>query len=194
MKLNEKLKIVGQGVILIPYEEKHVEKYHKWMSNKELQELTASEPLTLEQEYEMQRSWRIDDDKCTFLILDKEKYETTGDEIESLIGDTNLFVDHESQSAETEIMIAESDARRKKFGWEAMLMMIKFGISYLNCGSFVAKIGFSNDKSQRMFEKMQFKEISRSEIFKEITYERVCTKDWLDWLDSNIEYMIGTYP
>lgn len=32
------------------------------MSNKDLQELTASEPLSLAEEYEMQKSWRIDDD------------------------------------------------------------------------------------------------------------------------------------
>lgn len=32
------------------------------MKSPELQQLTASEPLTLEQEYDMQRSWREDDD------------------------------------------------------------------------------------------------------------------------------------
>lgn len=112
---------------------------------------------------------------------------------ESLIGDTNLFLDLETNSAETEIMIAESSARRKKFGWEAMLMIMKFGQNYLNCEKFIAKIGFSNDKSQRMFERMHFNEISRSEVFQEITYERECTKDWLDWLDSNVEYSIATY-
>ncbi len=114
--------------------------------------------------------------------------------IESLIGDTNLFLDKESSSAETEIMIAESDARGKKFGWEAMLMMMKFGANYLKCKRFVAKIGFSNQKSQRMFEKMEFIEVSRSDVFQEITYERECTKEWLDWLESIVEYSVGTYP
>lgn len=32
------------------------------MKSPELQQLTASEPLTLEQEYDMQRSWREDSD------------------------------------------------------------------------------------------------------------------------------------
>lgn len=37
------------------------------MTNKELQELTASEPLTLNEEYEMQASWRTDDDSNVFI-------------------------------------------------------------------------------------------------------------------------------
>lgn len=32
------------------------------MQNEELRKLTASEPLTLEQEYQMQESWMKDDD------------------------------------------------------------------------------------------------------------------------------------
>ena len=32
------------------------------MKSPELQELTASEPLTLEEEYEMQKTWREDED------------------------------------------------------------------------------------------------------------------------------------
>lgn len=39
------------------------------MKSAELQQLTASEPLTLEQEYDMQKSWREDDDSNDMLYF-----------------------------------------------------------------------------------------------------------------------------
>lgn len=42
-------------------------RYHKWMSDPVLLKLTASEPLTIDQEYEMQETWRNDEDSM-FII------------------------------------------------------------------------------------------------------------------------------
>ncbi|KAF9573060.1 N-acetyltransferase 9, partial [Lunasporangiospora selenospora] len=52
---------VGEKCVLVPYLKRHVEHYNKWMQSPELLEMTASEPLTIEEEYEMQRSWREDE-------------------------------------------------------------------------------------------------------------------------------------
>lgn len=39
-----------------------ISRYHDWMASPELQKLTASEPLTLEEEFQMQKSWAADED------------------------------------------------------------------------------------------------------------------------------------
>ncbi|KAH8279992.1 hypothetical protein KR054_011198, partial [Drosophila jambulina] len=131
MRLNEKTKVLGRRVILVPYEARHVPKYHDWMSSETLRQLTASEELTLEEEYEMQRSWREDSDKLTFIILDAGIYAQNQDEIAAMVGDTNLFLhpdpeDEDQQVAEAEIMIAEPAARGRGYGREAMLLMLKY--------------------------------------------------------------------
>ncbi|XP_018334424.2 N-acetyltransferase 9-like protein [Agrilus planipennis] len=133
MHYNQHIRIIGEKVILVPYRRYHVAKYHKWMLSRELQNLTASEPLTLEEEYEMQKSWHEDNNKCTFIILDKKHFQNCDNEVESMVGDTNLFFLHEDSriTAEAEIMIAESKVRGSGFGWEAVVLMLLFGINYL---------------------------------------------------------------
>lgn len=191
MKLNENVKIIGKKVILIPYEAKHVPKYHNWMKNEELQELTASQPLTLEEEYVMQKTWRVDEDKLTFLVLDKAKFTETSDEIESLVGDTNLFLsinEHNSRVAEVEVMIAEKEHRGKGFGQESVLQLLRYAIDNLKINIFEAKIGFSNETSIRMFKKFGFTEKSRSEVFKEVNLTKLNDSDFRDLLHQTLEF------
>ena len=88
----------------------HVPKYHEWMKDPSLLEATASEPLSFEEELEMQQSWRDDPDKCTFIVLATELFgfdsSLTKDhddcdglvssvikgQIGAMVGDVNLFL------------------------------------------------------------------------------------------------------
>ncbi|XP_033329392.2 N-acetyltransferase 9-like protein isoform X1 [Megalopta genalis] len=192
MKDNEFLKIIGTNVILVPYKEKHVKRYHEWMKSPELQYFTGSVALTLEEEFCMQQRWCQDQDKCTFIILEKTIFSTTSDEIEAMIGDTNLFFndpDHVN-TAEAEIMIANVAYRNKKRGWEAMILMLLYGIDKLNVTRYRAKIKFDNEGSIKMFTKLQFREVEKSQVFQESTFEKAVNQEWRGWLYSEIKEAI----
>ena len=180
----------GNKISLVPYLREHVEVYNGWMKSQELLEMTASEPLTLEEEYAMQASWRIDEKKCTFIILAHnsemslsslsrtETFATEG----GMIGDCNYYcnVDEEPYTAEIEIMIAETSVRRKGLAQEALKMFFVYGHQELGITKMVAKISLNNIKSLKLFqEKFGFVEVSRSDIFQEATLE-VKVKD-LAW-------------
>ncbi|XP_056285881.1 N-acetyltransferase 9 isoform X2 [Pseudoliparis swirei] len=154
MKINENTLLEGDKVVLVPYDAKHVPRYHEWMESPELQQLTASEPLTLDQEYAMQRSWREDDDKCTFIILAKQQWaDGSVEEEQCMVGDVNIFLTDPTDPtlAELEIMIA--------------------GVTKLGVKKFEAKIGLNNQVSVAMFKKLHFQEASVCEVFKEVTLE-----------------------
>ncbi|XP_035002060.1 N-acetyltransferase 9 [Hippoglossus stenolepis] len=174
MKINENISLEGHRVLLVPYNENHVSRYHEWMKSPELQQLTASEPLTLEQEHDMQRSWREDADKCTFIILDKQLWTDPGvEEEQCMVGDVNIFLTDPSDPslAELEIMIAEAGYRGRGLGKEVTRMMMSYGVTKLGVKKFQAKIGLDNEVSVGMFKKLHFQEVSVCKVFKEVTLE-----------------------
>ncbi|XP_065875630.1 GCN5-related N-acetyltransferase 9 isoform X4 [Euphorbia lathyris] len=167
----------GEKVILVPYMEAHVLKYHHWMQDPALLQATGSEPLSLEEEYQMQLSWNQDPLKRTFIVLDKELVQgdfAHGDShIEAMVGDVNIYMNDldDRQMAEIEIMIAEPKSRGKGLGKESVVMMMTYAIQSLGIHVFRAKIGESNGKSLNLFYQLGFEEVSNSEIFKEVTLE-----------------------
>ncbi|XP_023287092.1 N-acetyltransferase 9 [Seriola lalandi dorsalis] len=174
MKVNENTLLEGHRVVLVPYNAEHVPRYHEWMKSPELQQLTASEPLTLEQEYDMQQSWREDDDKCTFIILDKQRWADPGvEEEQCMVGDVNIFLTDPTDPslAELEIMIAETSYRGRGIGKEVIRMMMCYGATKLGVKKFQAKIGLDNEVSIGMFKKLHFQEVSVCKVFKEVTLE-----------------------
>lgn len=156
MKVNQQTVLISTNLVLVPYARHHVPTYHNWMLDEELRELTASEPLTLSEEYEMQQKWAEDEDKLTFIILARPKNDSaeassTWLDIElspsplpddprlrdlPMIGDVNMFlkgepshVDDDTEDdfeAEAEIMIAEPAYRRKGLAKEALRLFLSY--------------------------------------------------------------------
>ncbi|KAM9716934.1 alpha/beta-tubulin-N-acetyltransferase 9 [Menidia menidia] len=192
MKINENTLLEGHRVALVPYNAEHVPRYHEWMKSPELQQLTASEPLTLDQEYDMQRSWREDDDKCTFIILDKQRLaDASVQEEQCMVGDVNIFLTDPTDPslAELEIMIAEPSYRGKGIGKEVTRMMMCYGIDKLGVKKFQAKIGLDNQVSIAMFKKLHFQEASVCKVFKEVTLEFLVDESSLKKLQEHVIHM-----
>ncbi|KAH8820072.1 N-acetyltransferase-like protein 9 [Xylogone sp. PMI_703] len=147
MLINKNTAILTNAVLLVPYEKSHVVTYHEWMKSEEIQEATASEPLSLDEEYQMQRSWRTDHDKLTFIAcLPTTTSSFSGlvkkddppllkpglaDAPDRMIGDVNLFLspadeDEEGCIGELELMIAPTAMRRKGYGRAAILAFLYY--------------------------------------------------------------------
>uniref|UniRef100_A0A8C0I4M4 Alpha/beta-tubulin-N-acetyltransferase 9 n=1 Tax=Balaenoptera musculus TaxID=9771 RepID=A0A8C0I4M4_BALMU len=187
MRLNQNILLLGKKVVLVPYTPEHVPRYHEWMKSEELRRLTASEPLTLEQEYVMQHSWREDADKCTFIVLDAEKWRAqpgTGEE-SCMAGDVNLFLTDlgDPSLGEIEVMIAGWDRRvGESFVLQLTPLSLLGGVTKLGVTKFEAKIGQGNEPSIRMFRKLHFEQVAVSSVFQEVTLRLTMSEPERQWL------------
>jgi RimJ/RimL family protein N-acetyltransferase len=127
--------------------------------SQEIQKATASEPLTLAEEHAMQRSWRLDADKLTFIVCAAPTEQQGAveadvapehDAPERMVGDVNLFLfaddedeDEEEGSktdgtseepviGELEIMIARVEARGKGMARETLCAFMWYITSSLS--------------------------------------------------------------
>jgi len=108
-----------------------------------IQLATASEPLTLDEEFSMQQSWREDSDKLTFIICkplpDRSVATTikanTFDSSSEMIGDVNMFISMDKEKledgqveiiGELELMVAESKQQHNGYGRSALLTFLYY--------------------------------------------------------------------
>ncbi|KAK3944199.1 GNAT domain-containing protein [Diplogelasinospora grovesii] len=157
MRINEFTAVSTSRVLLVPYEARHVLTYHAWMEDPAIQEATASERLTLEEEYENQQSWRTAHDKLTFIVChplsstplifsEKGSLSVLAGEVDSpdrMVGDINFFLypydsdgsdnstDDDGLCGEVDIMIANPNDRGKGVGRAAALAFLHYIFSHL---------------------------------------------------------------
>ncbi|KAH8598122.1 GNAT domain-containing protein [Bisporella sp. PMI_857] len=190
MFVNQGTAILTSKITLVPYEKRHVETYHEWMKDPEIQEATASEPLSLEEEYAMQASWRTDADKLTFIAckppsadLVNQTKAGTIDAPSEMIGDVNLFLstadeDPEGCIGELELMVAPQVARRQGYGRATILAFLHYiqrnlaevlaefgkkeGVEKMKLLQLKVKIGSKNEKSIKLFESIGFIKVNQS--------------------------------
>lgn len=86
-------------------------------------------------------------------------------------------------------MIAERSCRGQGLGWQAMTLMLRYGISHLSVDVYEAKIKIHNEKSIKMFQKLKFEEHSRSEVFGEVTLRVRVTEEWKRFICEQTEDM-----
>ncbi|KAJ3117619.1 N-acetyltransferase 9 [Physocladia obscura] len=151
--------------------------------------MTASEPLSLAEEYEMQQSWAVDETKLTFIVLSPFMRPSESSNNISLkddlllrigggmVGDVNLyFTDFEDPMGrpEIEVMIAEPSMRRKGIALEALQLLMHYAVTNIpSIHTFVAKISLKNNASRALFtKKLGFVQVSISEVFGEVTLEK----------------------
>ncbi|KAF8440295.1 GNAT domain-containing protein [Boletus edulis BED1] len=176
----------GQRVVLVPSTPDHVERYYRWMTDPRLLRDTGTDPLTLEEVYEMEKHWREDDDKLTFIIL------ANGEGDLPMIGDVNIFLKgdphDEDFEAEVGVMIAEESYRGKGLALEALRLMLSYVTASpalftnpsptltlpnppfpfpIRSDSLAVRIGQENRASTRLFERLGFVETRGANAFGE---------------------------
>ncbi|KAM0453837.1 hypothetical protein ACHAPV_008775 [Trichoderma viride] len=163
---------------------------------KAIQEATASEPMTLEEEYENQQSWRTSHDKLTFIICEPLSGEQrsddarvitakTDDSPDTMKGDVNFFLyldddDDEDGAEEQEgsqirlrgeidVMIAGQQHRGQGTGEAAEYAQGEnLDKDKIQLVGLMAKIKEDNTGSRGLFKKLGFRQEGEANYFGEV--------------------------
>ena len=141
---------------MVPYSEEHVPLYHLWLSDPEMQMLTCTEPVTLQQEYEYQRECAVREDRIVMLI------EVDG----VLIGDVSLF--RNDQMWEVSVMIARKEDRRQGYASEALEVVLREH----HITNVMAKVHKDNHASISLFKRSFKQQSDEPDVFGNITFVR----------------------
>ena len=164
--------------------------YGALIRSQAIQAATASEPLSLAEEYAMQQSWRNDGDKLTFITckplpdITASVISTTHDASSRMVGDINLFLARDEGNAdhiigELELMVVRKEQQRKGYGRASLVAFTNYVLTHQTAimreytGSYGSttklqleclrvKVGQDNFRSITLFESIGFKKLTES--------------------------------
>lgn len=157
----------GPRVWLVPYTAAFVPQYNEFLRDPLLQQQTASEPLSLSQEYLLCAELAQRPHSLTLVLVEAGAPHL-------MVGDVNVHVDaHEPHVAEVDVMVAAPAARRRGFATEALQLLMPACEAALGVRRWVARIKDDNEPSLALFARLGFVEVERSEVFCEVSLEKV---------------------
>lgn len=152
------------------------------MQDPDLQAATASEPLSIDEEYAMQKSWQQDPDKLTFIVC-KPLDASTSSCVQAtvhdappdrMIGDINLFLlpseDDDGDDddgvkgaviGEIELMIARKDFQRQGYGRAALLTFMDYILD--NWGSIGSEYSSQRNSATTAFNHLAYLRVKINE-------------------------------
>lgn len=147
----------GKLVKLGPFTTNHVSTYHEWLNNSYIQDMTGTDKgLTFKKVAKMRDEIEEADDMAHYLIFDKE----TG----KPIGDTDLRdikLGKRVKKAESAVMIAEPEFRKKGYATEALNLILDYGFKNFGLNKVTAPVFYFNEPSIALYKKLGFEEKRR---------------------------------
>ena len=176
MRVNWHERVETDELILTAYRRALVPLYHRWMADPWLREATASEEMSLDEEYSAQRGWRDDGGKLTFIFFDAKT--------KQMVGDVNLF-ELDAKAAEGDyswgsgagvgvptfevmVMVGDAGSRRRGLAGAAVRAVVRYAVERLGARRLVAKIATGNTPSRSLFGRLGFREDKVVAAFDEV--------------------------
>lgn len=143
----------GEKVYLIPIEDHHLEEYYEKLSNSsfESDKNTGSKIIITKAGVKNYISKICDDSsRIDFFIVSKENDEIVG---EVVINE----IDWKNRSANTRIAIFQEKDLNKKYGSEAMSLVLNYGFGMYNLHRIELQVYSFNKRAIHVYEKLGFK-------------------------------------
>lgn len=151
--MKHEIRIEGEQLILIPLEERHIEKIRNWRNKEEIRRwFICDKKISAEAQAIWYQEYLKKTNEYVFIIVEKET--------ESEIGMLSLYnISLSMRTAEFgRFFIGDESARGKKYGKMAVQLLCYFAFSRLGLDKIMLEVFSENKVALRVYEESGFRE------------------------------------